>query len=158
MRGFLALLFLGLVALGAGAVGYHVGLSSAVGAVGPVAVHAGVWPVGALLLLPFAFFLVPLLFISFFGFLGFALGPHRRFRDRWADDRGYGPMGFGRRDRWDARHGWVAEAHRRLHEEEARAASVQGAAGSPSQPAPGASGAPSSVGGGPAAPGGPGAA
>jgi hypothetical protein len=139
MRGFLAFLFLGLVALGAGAIGYNMGVSQAVtttaAANGAAVVYAGGWHWGGLLFLPFAFFLVPLFFFCFFGFLAFAFGPRRRFgRGPWgghdhADGpRGFGPMG-GRG--WDSRREWIAEAHRRMHEEDAaRGASSTGSSGS----------------------------
>jgi hypothetical protein len=130
MRGFLAFLFIGLVALGAGAVGYNIGVSqtaaTTAAASGTAVVYAGGWHLGGLLLLPFAFFLVPLFFMAFFGFLAFVFGPRRRFAGH-----GYGPMGGGPGG-WDGRRAWVAEQHRRLHEEEARSASPSGPTGSPS--------------------------
>ena len=146
MRGFLAFLFLGLVALGAGAVGYNIGVSQAVtttaGAAGATVVYAGGWHLGGLLLLPLAFFLVPVLFMTFFGFLAFAFGPRRRFghggwggHGGWAGaEGGHGPMGagFGPGHGYDRRREWVAEAHRRLHEEEARTASTSSQTGSAS--------------------------
>jgi len=133
MRGFLAFLFLSLVALGAGAVGYNIGVSQAVStaatSAGATVVYTGGWHLGGLLFLPFAFFLVPLLFIAFFGFLAFAFGPRRRYgHGGWSRHDGFGPAGG-----WDDRRQWIADAHRRLHEEEARRASTSG-----SQPAPGA--------------------
>ncbi len=123
MRGFLAFLFLGLVALGAGAIGYNIGMSSAVtttaAASGATVVYAGGWHLGGLFLLPFAFLLFPLFLFGFFAFMAFAFG-HRRHA--WSD----GPMGthggFGPAGRQDARRQWIAEAHRKLHEEEAAAA------------------------------------
>ena len=136
MRGFLAFLFIAFVGLGAGALGYQAGTASvattAAAACAGTVVYAGGWHLGWLLLFPFGLFLFPLFLITFFGFLSFVFGGHRR---RWADHgqvgmhggsgfgpRGFGPMGghgpFGR-DRFDARREWVAEAHRHLHEEEA---------------------------------------
>jgi len=138
MRGFLAFLFLGLVALGAGAVGYNIGVSQAVtttaGAAGATVVYAGGWHLGGLLLLPFAFLLVPLFFMTFFGFLAFAFGPRRRFSHGGWDGRdgGFGP-GHG----FDRRREWVAETHRRLHEEEARNASTSSRSGTGSTPSDG---------------------
>jgi len=149
MRGFLAFLFLGLVALGAGAVGYNIGVSQAVtttAATGATVVYAGGWHWGGLLLLPFAFFLIPLFFMTFFGFLAFAFGPRRRWgHGRWGSDEhghgsaGFGPTGggFGPGRGWDGRREWVAEAHRRLHEEEARTASTSGSTGTPPTPSDG---------------------
>lgn len=130
MRGFFAFLFLGLVALGAGAVGYNIGVSQAVtttaAATGATVVYAGGWHWGGLLFLPFAFFLIPLFFITFFGFLGFVFGPRRHWGRRWDGEHGpssFGPMGggFGHGHGWDARRDWIAEQHRRMHEDEARA-------------------------------------
>ena len=156
MRGFLASLFLVLVALGAGAVGYNIGVSQAVtaaaGSAGATVVYAGGWHLGGLLLLPLAFLLVPLFFMTFFGFLAFAFGPRRRFghggwggHGHWAGAEGghgpagFGPMGggFGPGHGFDRRREWVAEAHRRLHEEEARTASAPSSAGSASTPSDG---------------------
>ena len=133
MRGFLAFLFLGLVALGAGALGYNIGISQAVAttasAAGATVVYAGGWHAGWLLF-PFGFLLFPLFLVAFFGFLAFAFGPRRRFgRGGWGrHEGGYGPTGFGPMGcGWESRRQWVAEAHRRLHEEEARNASTPGA-------------------------------
>jgi hypothetical protein len=129
MRGFLAFLFLALVALGAGAVGYNIGLSQAVtttaGAAGATVVYGG-WH-GAWFLFPFGLLLFPLFLIAFFGFLSFAFGPRRRWgRGPWGRPYGDGPMG----SRWDPRREWIAEAHRRLHEEEAaRTSSTSGSTG-----------------------------
>ena len=149
MRGFLAFLFLGLVALGAGAMGYNIGVSQAVtttaAATGATVVYAGGWHWGGLLLLPCAFFLIPVFLLTFFGFLAFAFGPRRRFgHGHWGDrdhgsTGGFGPMGggFGRGRGWDGRREWVAEAHRRLHEEEAHNASTTSSTGPASNPSDG---------------------
>jgi hypothetical protein len=119
MRGFLAFIFVALVALGAGAVGYQTGASSiatTTTAAGASVVYVGGWHAGWLLF-PFGFFLFPLFLFTFFGFLAFAFGGRRR---RWG---GHGPMsmhrGFGPSDDQDPRHQWVADAHRRLHEADA---------------------------------------
>jgi hypothetical protein len=138
MRGFLAFLFLGLVALGAGAVGYNIGVSQAVASAaataGATVVYAGGWHAGWLLF-PFGLLLAPLFFIAFFGFLAFAFGPRRRYgRGGWG---GHGPGGGPMGDRWDARRQWVADQHRRLHEEEARAASSTGTAEATTPPSDG---------------------
>ncbi len=144
MRGFLAFLFLGLLALGAGAVGYNIGVSQAVAtsaaASGATVVYAGGWHWGGLLLLPFAFFLVPLFFMAFFGFLAFAFGPRRRWgHGGWdrSGGPGFGPMGGHGQAGWDDRRQWVAEQHRRLHEEDARTTSSGPAAGTPQPPSDG---------------------
>lgn len=155
MRGFLAFLFLGLVALGAGAIGYSIGLSQhvATAAANGAPVYAGGWHWGGMFFFPFGFFLVPLFFIAFFGFLAFAFGPRRR---RWGRYGGYGPMGFGPYGPGagdDPRGTWIADAHRRLHEEEARGSAAAGAtAGSNANPPSGSTGAgPSAPSGGPSA-------
>jgi hypothetical protein len=136
MRGFLAFLFLGLVALGAGAVGYNIGVSQAVTttatATGAAVAYAGPH-LGMFWFFPFGFLLFPLFLIAFFGFLGFVFGPRRRFgHGGWWGGREYGagPMDFGPMGgRWDARRQWVADQHRRLHEEEARNAAPSSGTG-----------------------------
>jgi hypothetical protein len=78
--------------------------------------------------------------MTFFGFLAFAFGPRRRFgRGAWGPDAyGHGPMGFGPMGGgWDSRRHWVAEAHRRLHEEEARNASAASPTGTTPTPSDG---------------------
>lgn len=145
MRGFLAFLFLGLVALGAGAIGYNAGISHQVAttaaANGATVVYDGGWHWGGLFFLPFAFFLVPLFFFSFFGFLAYAFGSRRRWGRGWGD-HGDGPDGFGPMGgrRFDTRRDWMADAHRRLHEEEAARSNA-------SSGNPGASGTSASSGG-----------
>ena len=128
MRGFLAFIFLALVALGAGAVGYQAGASSiatTTAAAGASVVYVGGWHAGWLLF-PFGFLLFPLFVFTFFGFLAFAFGGRRR---HWGDD---GPMrmhrGFGPFDDQDPRRQWVADAHRRLHEADAARAADRGTA------------------------------
>ncbi len=153
MRGFLAFLFLGLLALGAGAIGYNIGVSHEVttaAANGATVVYGGGWHWGGLFFLPFAFFLVPLFFFGFFAFLSFAFGPRRRFGRGWGDHgHAYGPMGFGPMGGrgWDRRSEWIAEAHRRMHEEDAARGSSSGTSSSGTPGAPG----PSNPSGGPAA-------
>lgn len=139
MRGFLAFLFLGLVALGAGLVGYNIGVSQAVtttaAAAGAPVVYAGPHFAGfGWWFFPFGFLLFPLFLLGFFGFLAFVFGPRRRFgRGGWGR-HGYGPMDGS----WDPRRQWIAEQHRRLHEEDARNAAASGTSGSaPGGPAAG---------------------
>ena len=152
MRGFLAFLFLGLVALGAGAIGYNIGVSQAVtttaAANGAAVVYGGGWHWGGLLFLPFGFFLLPLLFFGFIAFLSFVFGPRRHFgRGYWGGhDHVDGPMGFGPMGGrgWDSRREWIAEAHRRMHEEDAARGSSSGTSSSGT---PGASGTSASSGG-----------
>ncbi|HEY5628217.1 MAG TPA: hypothetical protein VIR16_01790 [Candidatus Limnocylindrales bacterium] len=152
MRGFLAFIFLGLVALGAGAIGYNIGVSHEVAttaaANGATVVYDGGWHWSGLFFLPFAFFLVPLFFFSFFGFLAFAFGPRRRFGRGWGDhDHDGGPMGFGPMGgrHWDRRSEWIAEAHRRMHEDDAARGGPS--SGPSSSGTPGASGTSASSGG-----------
>ena len=141
MRGFLAFLFLALVALGAGAVGYNIGVSQAVttaaGSAGSTIVYPA-WHWGGFLFFPFAFFLFPLFFLCFFGFLAFVFGPRRRWGHGGWGRYGYGPGPDESGS--DSRRQWIADAHRRLHEEEARSASESGAnpSASASSPAGGA--------------------
>jgi hypothetical protein len=139
MRGFIALLFTGLVALVAGTIGYQAGAAST------VAAGSGL---SFLLLagLPHLFgFLFFLLVIGFF--VSMVAGR----RHRWA---GHGPMGIqggpgrfgpmggpgrhGQMDENDPRRQWVAEAHRHLHEADAaRTASAAAGATTPRDPSTG---------------------
>jgi len=112
MRGLLGVLFTGVVALTAGAIGFQAGIASNIGAAGG-AVYLG----GGIPGLGFLFFLF------FVGFVLFAIGGRRR---AWAHGPMGGPGPWGGHGPWgtdgDPRRQWVAEAHRRLHEEEARTA------------------------------------
>lgn len=126
MRGLIGVLFTGVVALVAGAIGFQAGIASNIGAAGG-AVYLG----GGIPGLGFLFFLF---FLFFIGFLLFAIGGRRR---TWA----HGPMGgpgrwggYGSFEDGDSRRQWVADAHRRLHEEESAAAGATGA--HPTAPAP----------------------
>lgn len=127
MRGFLGILFLGLFALIVGSLGYQAGAV----ATGSTAIA---WP--HLFGLFFGlFFALPFLFLFGGLFMLAVRGPRhgwgRHWERRW-DRMGYGPMGPGG---WtdDPRRQWVAEAHRRLHEEEA--ARSAGSSGGPTGPA-----------------------
>lgn len=124
MRAALALLTTAGIAIGAGALGYQAGVTSAAGAAGA---GAGTVVIGAGFHLFGMFLFLPFLFFSFIA-LAALVGGRRRHHGPWgmhwaADGRGGwgGPMGphgpFA-----DGRRAWVAEAHRKLHEEEARAA------------------------------------
>jgi hypothetical protein len=139
MRGFIALLFTGLVALVAGTIGYQAGAAST------VAAGTGV----SLLLfagLPHLFGL--LFFLLFIAFVVSMVAGRRR---HWG---GYGPMGmhggpgrfgpmggpgrFGQMDENDPRRAWVAEAHRHLHEADAaRTASAASGTTTPGDPSAG---------------------
>jgi hypothetical protein len=133
MRAFLAFLFVALVALGAGAIGYNIGVSHAVttaaAAAGTPVVVAGGWN-GGFFFWPFAIFLFPLFFFCFFGFLAFVFGGRRRFGP-WGRYDSFGPSGEG----WDSRRQWIADAHRRMHEEDAaRAAGTTPSSGASTPP------------------------
>jgi len=94
----------GVVALVAGAIGFQAGIASNIGAAGG-AVYLG----GGIPGLGFLFFL----FII--GFVLFAIGGMRRRAigaGHWGGPGHWGP-------RSDTRREWVADMHRRLHEEEA---------------------------------------
>ena len=116
--GFLGILFLGLVAVVAGLVGYQAGLASNAIAAGTAIVVTGGFP-------GFGF----LFFLLFIGFLFFAFAG--RGRRHWAPGHGHGawtgqmgPGGFGgpgTTDPSDPRRQWVAEMHRSLHAEQAAA-------------------------------------
>jgi hypothetical protein len=122
MRGLIGVLFTGVVALVAGAIGFQAGIASNIGAAGG-AVYLG----GGLPGLGFLFFLF---FLFFVGFVLFAIGGRRR---AWAHGPMGGPGRWGGNGPWssdgDPRRQWVADAHRRLHEEESAAAGAAGAAG-----------------------------
>jgi hypothetical protein len=106
MRGLLGVLFIGAVALTAGLLGFQAGIASNIGAAGGV-----IW-LGGFPGLGFLFFLL------FLGFLFFAIGGRRR---AWAHGgRGPGWQGGPMGNPEDPRRQWMAEAHRRLHEEDAQ--------------------------------------
>ena len=116
MRGLIGVLFTGVVAVVAGAIGFQAGIASNIGAAGG-AVYLG----GGIPGLGFLFFLF------FVGFVLFAIGGRRR---AWARGPMGGPGHWGGNGAWgtdgDPRRAWVADAHRRLHEEEAAAAMAGG--------------------------------
>jgi len=116
--GFFGILFLGLVAVVAGLVGYQAGLASNAIAAGTAVVVTGGFP-------GFGF----LFFLLLFGFFFFAFAGRRR--GPWGPGHGHGPWagrmgpgGFGPggpTDPSDPRRQWVADLHRSLHAEEATA-------------------------------------
>jgi hypothetical protein len=118
--GFLGILFLGLVALVAGLVGYQAGITSSAVAAGATVVVTGGFPG-----LGFLFFLL------FLGFVFFAFAGRRRaaWGPSFGPGHGHGPWA-GRMDPGgpggtaDPRRQWIADLHRSLHEED-------GGAGSP---------------------------
>ena len=113
--GLVGLLFLTFVAIVAGLIGYQAGLASNAATAGATVVVTGGFPG-----------LGTLFFLLFVGFLFFAFAGRRR--GAWG--HGHGPW-TGRMtatDPDDPRRRWVADMHRRLHEEdEGRAAGGTGA-------------------------------
>jgi hypothetical protein len=118
MRGLLGVLLVGVTALIAGAIGYQVGVSSAVAstaAAGGTVVYHAAWGFG----FPFfGFLLFPFFLFLLFGLFAFAFGGRRRWGGGpggpgWGYGHGYTPGPD------DPRYRWVADAHRRLHEDEA---------------------------------------
>ena len=133
MRALLGVLLVGVTALVAGAIGYQVGVSSAVATTaataGTVVYHAG-WGFG----FPFfGFLLFPFFLFLLFGLFAFVFGGRRRWGGGpGGPGWGYGGHGYtGNPD--DPRYRWVADAHRKLHEDEA-------AGRTPTPPAPPAAG------------------
>ena len=119
MRALFGVILVGFTALIAGAIGYQAGISSTVATAaatsGTVVYHAG-WGFG----FPwFGFLLFPFCFFLFFGFMALLFGGRRR---GWGPGYGSGRWGgpWDATDSGDPRRQWVADAHRRLHEEEAR--------------------------------------
>ena len=128
MRGFFGVLFFGIVALVAGAIGYNIGLTSAAGVTERVVYVGGGGGFGGFGLLFFLFFL----------FLIFSFASRRR---SWGGGHGHwgagygrgpwgGPMGPGGQGNQtgtgpdastDPRRQWVADMHRSLHEAESKA-------------------------------------
>ena len=134
MRALFGVILVGFTALIAGAIGYQAGISSAVATTaatsGTVVYHAA-WGFG----FPwFGFLLFPFFLFLCFGLFAFAFGGRRRWGG--GPGWGYGPHGsIGNPD--DPRRQWIADAHRRLHEEEARAAgSTPGTAPGTQPPSP----------------------
>jgi hypothetical protein len=132
MRALFGVIIVGLTAVVAGFIGYQAGISSAVATTaatsGTVVYHAG-WGFG----FPwFGFLLFPFFLFLCFGLFAFAFGGRRRWGG--GPGWGYGPQGYtGNPD--DPRRQWIADAHRRLHEEEA----ARGTAAAPSAGTPPAS-------------------
>jgi hypothetical protein len=120
MRALFGILLLVFTAVAAGIAGFQAGVASNVAAAGGV-VWLGGWFPG------FGF----LFFLLFIGFMFFAFAG-RRGRGPWGMYPGRGP--WGPPGEGDPRRQWIAEAHRRLHEEEAREASSPTAGGTPTSP------------------------
>jgi len=117
MRGLLGVLLVGATALIAGAIGYQVGVSSAVAttaAAGGTVVYHAAWGFG----FPwFGFLLFPFFLFLCFGLFAFAFGGRRR----WGGGPGGPGWGYhgGYPSQDDPRYRYIADAHRRLHEDEA---------------------------------------
>jgi hypothetical protein len=129
MRALFGILITGAIALTAGIVGFQAGVASNVAAAGGV-----VWLGGGFPGLGFLFFLM------FLGVLFFAVGSRRA----WARGPMGGPGHWGGHGAWgtdgDARRQWVADVHRRLHEEAAAAGPTTASTGSTAPTGPTASG------------------
>jgi hypothetical protein len=110
MRGLFTLIIATIAALVGGVIGFQLGVTSNIGAAGGTVVwHAGFGF--------FGFFFPFLFFFLFIGLLFAAFGGRRR---GWGGGpswgQGYGPSGY----QDDPRRQWIADAHRKLHEDEAR--------------------------------------
>ena len=119
MRAFIAFVLLLIVAGTAGTIGYQAGVAADVGTAGHVVILGGFPGLGSIL---FLFFLFGLVMLAFrprrhgpWGRHGTMGGPNG-WGAGWSGGWSGGPMG----NPGDPRRQWVAEAHRRLHEEEAR--------------------------------------
>ena len=124
MRGLITLLIATIAALVGGAIGFQLGVTSNIGAAGGTVVwHAGFPLFGWLF--PFLFFFL------FIGLLFAAFGGRRRGWGGPGSGPGYGYGQTG--DPNDPRRQWIADAHRRLHEDEA---SRTGGTTPPSTPTP----------------------
>ncbi|HEY6570631.1 MAG TPA: hypothetical protein VIZ22_10090 [Candidatus Limnocylindrales bacterium] len=116
MRGLFTLILATIAALVGGVIGFQLGITSDIGAAGGTVVwHAG---------FPFFGFIFPFLFFFLFiGLLFAAFGGRRRGWGGPGWGHGYGPNGYGPMGNADdPRRQWIADAHRRLHEDEARGA------------------------------------
>ena len=132
MRVLWAIILVTFSAIVAGAIGYQVGVSQAIAtstaAAGGTVVYHAAWGFGfpwlGFLFFPFFLFLL-------FGLFAVAFGGRRRWGG--GPGWGYGPGGYGggsfTSNPDDPRYRWVADAHRRLHDDEA-------AGRTPTPPAP----------------------
>jgi hypothetical protein len=133
MRALLGVLVVGATALIAGAIGYQAGVSSAVAttaATGGTVVYHAAWGFG----FPwFGLFLFPLCFFLFFGLIAFAFGGRRR----WGYGNGGPGWGWngGYPSQDDPRYRYIADAHRRLHEDDAGRSGQQTPPAPPATPA-----------------------
>lgn len=110
MRGLFTLLIATVAALVGGIIGFQLGITSNIGAAGGTVVwHAG-FPFFGWFIFPFFFFFL------FICIAAFAFGGRRR---GWGGGPGWG-NGYGPMSSDDPRRQWIVDAHRRLHEEDAR--------------------------------------
>ncbi len=117
MRGLFTLVIATVAAIVGGVIGFQLGITSNIGAAGGTVVwHAGFGF--------FGFFFPFLFFFLFLGLVFAAFGGRRRWGGGPGWGYGYGPMSDG-----DPRRQWIADAHRRLHEEESRNAGTTGTPG-----------------------------
>jgi hypothetical protein len=121
MRGLFTLIIATIAALVGGVIGFQLGVTSNIGAAGGTVVwHAG-----------FGFFGFFFPFLFFFLFLGLVFAAFGGRRRGWGGGPGWGyghgPNGYGD----DARRQWIADAHRKLHEDEARTGGTTPSSGGP---------------------------
>jgi hypothetical protein len=127
MRGVIGVLLVSVTALVAGFIGYQAGVSSSVASsvaasAGTVVYHAA-WGFGVPWL---GFLFFPFFLFLLFGLFAFAFGGRRRWgAGPGGPGWGYGNGGYPGRD--DPRYRWVADAHRRLHDDEAASGTTQAA-------------------------------
>ena len=105
MRGLFTLIIATISALVGGVIGFQLGVTSNIGAAGGT------------------------VFFLFIGLLFAAFGGRRRGWGGPGWGGGYGPIGYGYGD--DARRQWIADAHRKLHEDEARSGGTTPSSGGP---------------------------
>jgi len=121
MRALFGLILVGVSALVGGLIGFQAGIASNIGAAGGAVYLGGGFP-------GFGF----LFFLFFVGFLFFAFAGRRR--GPWGMHGGHGR--WGETGEGDPRRQWMADAHRRLHEEDARTGTTgtTGSTGLPGTP------------------------
>jgi len=125
MRGLFTLVIATIAAIVGGVIGFQLGVTSNIGAAGGTVVwHAGFGF--------FGFFFPFLFFFLFIGLLFAAFGGRRR----WGGGPGWGAYGPSVNPD-DPRRQWIADAHRRLHEEDAARAGTTPPSTPPAPPAAG---------------------
>jgi hypothetical protein len=119
MRGAFILIGGLAIALGAGLVGYQLGISANVATEAGTAAAVPVYGYWGYPHFFGGFLFFPLFFFLFLGLLFLAFGWRRRGPWGYGRGYGYGPMSEG-----DPRREWIVDAHRRLHEEDERRGST----------------------------------